>query len=535
MVPKLALKSLAATSRRCSSLDGVATATARLIVGLTATLLALVFVEAAARAIDGYSLSTVRLRPVRPPRSRPATDSGKWLDPDQGATYASRLVVAPGVDKAWFALGPEARPAHPVDRALDERYWKSRGFELPSVYAWNLQFVKQVLCEGDRSIHPYLAGQLQHLADVFVYDPPDGRPYPTYRFLPNAHYPSGLVTNALGYRGPEVPVEKPSGRVRIAFVGASTTAGAHGDPFSYPEYVARWLTRWSEARHLPITFDVINAGREGITSTSIAAIVRQELVPLEPDFVVYYEGTNQFWPNTFTPRPLIPLLRWMDARPLDTYSAVAVRTESLLGFLNSGTSGAEPHKPPVPVDWPADLNETDPVLSDPRLPVQLPTILGDLDDIRRSLASRHGTLVVSSFVWLVHQGLNLDRQRDVIVYRELNERYWPFSYAHLRRFVDFENRVFRKYAAAHGNPFNEVADQFPQDPRLFVDSVHLTPAGVKLQAWITFQNLVPILERALAANQLPATQRERLEGQPAFHVPPARLTSLNAIRQSCRP
>jgi hypothetical protein len=81
-------------------------------------------------------------------------------------------------------------------------------------------------------------------------------------------------------------------------------------------------------------------------------------------------------------------------------------------------------------------------LGDTRLPVQLPRILHDLDTIRGATTDGGSVLMLSSFVWLVAPGMVLDSARDVLIYRELNERYWPFSYAHMRRFVDFENRVF---------------------------------------------------------------------------------------------
>ena len=41
-------------------------------------------------------------------------------------------------------------------------------------------------------------------------------------------------------------------------------------------------------------FEVLNAGRESINSTDIAAIMQGELAPLAPDLVVYYEGATQF-------------------------------------------------------------------------------------------------------------------------------------------------------------------------------------------------------------------------------------------------
>ena len=43
-----------------------------------------------------------------------------------------------------------------------------------------------------------------------------------------------------------------------------------------------------------VRFDGINAGRNGLGSSDIAAIVRGEILPAEPDLVVYYEGSNQF-------------------------------------------------------------------------------------------------------------------------------------------------------------------------------------------------------------------------------------------------
>ena len=459
-----------------------------------------------------------------------ASSDGKWLDENQSASYVATLPLAHDVDRAWFALDPDEPPASPVDPQLDSRYWKARGFELPSVYEWNLQFARDVVCRGDRSTHPYLAQQLLGLDDIFVFDSLDARPYPTYRFLRNTHYPSGLVTNAFGWRGPDVPLNKPAGRIRVAFVGASTTAGAHGDRFAYSDYVGRWLNEWAARRGVAATFDVVNAGREGVLSTSIAAIVRQELLPVRPDLVVYYEGTNQFWPNVFTARPLVPLLRRMDPGPvLEEYSAIGRRVRSI---IDKSTSGDEPHKPPVPVVWPGDLSEEDPPLDDPRLPVELPLILHDLDDIRQALSTTGGSLVPSSFMWLVYPGLRLDPQRDALAFLDLNERYWPFSYAHMRRFVDFENRVFGKYARVHALGFNEVAGVYPHDPRLFVDSVHFTPSGVKLQAWIAFQNLVPIIERAIAAKTLPATDPGGRTRHPAFQGQ-RRLMPIAEIRRSC--
>jgi hypothetical protein len=202
--------------------------------------------------------------------------------------------------------------------------------------------------------------------------------------------------------------------------------------------------------------------------------------------------------------------------------------------LERGQTGAEPYKPPLAVTWPPDLDEDAPQLSDSRLPVHLPTILRHLDRIRQATTDVAGTLMLSSFVWLVYPGMVVDRQRDDMLYRELNEQYWPFSYAHMRRFIDFETRVFQKYAQVNDLPFNDLAATYPRDPRLFVDSIHMTPAGVKLKAWIVFQHLVPVLERRLQKGALPILDPTTRTRHPAFVGNPRRLMRLEEIHQSCR-
>ena len=78
------------------------------------------------------------------------------------------------------------------------------------------------------------------------------------------------------------------------FVGSSTTVGPPHLPFSYPELVGYWLNRWAQSQKLPVHFEVLNAARESIVSTDNVAIVKNEVAPLRPDLVVYYEGGNQF-------------------------------------------------------------------------------------------------------------------------------------------------------------------------------------------------------------------------------------------------
>jgi hypothetical protein len=150
--------------------------------------------------------------------------------------------------------------------------------------------------------------------------------------------------------------------------------------------------------------------------------------------------------------------------------------------------------------------------------------------MRHVLAADGRVLALSSFVWLVQDGLVLDPGRDAFLFEYLNDAYWPFPYAHLRRYVDFENRVFRKYATVHGLPFVDAASAFPADPRLFVDGIHMTAAGVKLHAWLVFQQLVPYLETAITKGTLP---RRGPQKPPAAPRSERRLIRIDEIRAAC--
>ena len=498
---------------------------------LACTAAALAAAEAATRAIDGYRILPLRLEPSL--NGSGSTGAGhssasqKWYGDADAVSYVQQLPVADGVDRNWFTERSPERPARRPDPELEVRARKYRGAELPANYEWNRKAVVAGLCRGE---YRNLVG-FDRFSDLYVFDATDGSEFPTFRFLQEASYPSGLHTNRFGWRSPEIAVTKPPRTIRIAFVGASTTVSAHAEPYSYPELTGLWLARWAASRGLDISIEVINAGREGLTSRSFQAIVRQELAPVEPDLVVYYEGSNQFWPADFltTPVPRPSRTLGLVRRGLILYSAIANR--ALFMLRKATESGAEPPKPALTVAWPPDLDERDPNLDDPRLPIALPTILGDLETIRRTEEADGGRLLMTSFAWLVYPGMVADPARDADLLFYLNTTFWPFSYAHMRRFADFQTRVFRKYASVHELDYIDVASAYPRDPRLFEDAIHMTHAGIRLQAWIVFNGLVPTIERRLAAHQWPRPATLHLVRHPAFNG--RRLLPIAQVRAAC--
>jgi hypothetical protein len=503
----------------------------RIVLVVAVTVIALGGAEVITRIIDGYRLTSPRLvlsrNPLPPPESARRAESQKWWGRADAWPFVEKLPTAAGVDRSWFQANPPERPLREPDPDLAARARRYPRISLEANYEWNRNLVARAICRG----YDGYEVTFSQLEDLYVFDPTDGSELPTFRFLRNASYPSYLHTNNFGWRGRDIALNKPPRTIRIAFVGASTTVGFHAESYSYPELVGLWLERWAGARHPELSIDVINAGREAVNSRSLQAIVRQELIPVEPDLVVYYEGANQFWPADFvgTPLPLRSRVSGLARGLLASYSAVGRRLENAVA--RAIEPGAEPVKPPMIVTWPHDLDEHDPDLAYSGLPLQLPRILADLETMRRELDVEGSRLMLTSFEWLVYPGMTLDSQRDAVLFAYLNKKYWPFSYAHMRRFLDFQNRVFRKYAAQHALEFIDVAGAYPPEPRLFDDAIHMTRAGMHLQAWIVFNGLVPVIERRLASREWPRPARRTLAAHPAFGD--RRLVPITDLRAAC--
>ena len=480
--------------------------------------IAAISAELALRLIDGYRLTSATLRQTieAPPASDPRP--------------RAQVPIARGVDSAWLQQDPPQRPRVPIDEELRARADAYPEDPITPFFAFNRRYLDEQLCAGSSAF-----GRLR---DAYYFNPPEALPYPTFRHLPHVNPPGWFPTNNFGWRGPDVDAEKPAATIRIAFVGASTTIDAFGTPFSHPEFVGHWLNLWMQNSGRPYRIEVINAGRTGVDSKSIAAIVRQELAPVGVDLVVFYEGANQFWPGQIVKYRFGRLYRKPASAertrlPGGGRSAVVRRFERLIDRVTGG-NGLEPMKPSMSVQWPDGVDEEHPDPSDPRLPMDLPRVVSDLESMRTALAASGGELAVSSFIWLAHDRLRLDPNRHREIYRFLNANYWPLTYAHLRRMADFQNRVFEAYARSRSLSFIDIARAFPADPDLFDDAIHMNAAGLRLQAWMYLQALVPIVEQRIESGRWPRTAAPAPAGAPAFSPADRRKVALDDVRGHCR-
>jgi hypothetical protein len=350
--------------------------------------------------------------------------------------------------------------------------------------------------------------------------------------------PTGLTTNQFGFRGRELAAQKPAGTVRIGFLGASTTVEAHGLPHSAPELVEHWLNLWAEQNQLALRFETLNAAREAIQSPDLLAIVEDELLPLDLDYLVYYEGANQLQPHTMqkhvqvegeyalaSPPPgLVGAYdetatadsSWLDG--LATHVAIA---RYLRGALQRGKRLAEPAKPTQRITLPDSLWQGDFDLAAAAGLLELDAIGRDLEAIHRAAQGRGVRLLPSTFWWLAADGLQLDAVMGHNVHVHLNRAFWPFRYDTVRRLADLQNRFFAAWAKAHGLDCLATATELPHDPALAIDAIHHNEVGVRLKAWVWFAGLARVIARDLDQGQLP---RPAAAAPPWRAVPTRRVT-----------
>ena len=490
---------------------------------LASTVLALLLCEAGLRIFIGTPGNVVEAKPG-------ATATEKELDVRQATPYIEKMPAEPGTDRRWFIEDPPPLPnraAPSPERLARFKDYERRGIFGPQAdYVWNRRFVESAYCSTTNVFQNYPE-------KIQVFDPPEDHHHPRFRFPPNTTTASGLVTNQFGLRGPPITLGKPPKTIRIAFVGASTTVNSHYYPFSYPERVVHWLNRFAEANHYDVRFEVLNSGREGLDSQDLAAILQDEVLPLDPDVAVYYEGSNQFTGANGMAFPPVPPRQQVDPhdpiavhklpKALRTHIALAsLLDRSLNGFVSDG----EPRKPLYQLLWLHGVSEQHFEVNSPYLPLGLPIIVRDLDSIKKNMQSIGGELVLCSFEWLVWDGMPISPTHYANVYNQLNTVLWPLRYADIRRLADFQNRVYRRYAENRGIPFLDVAAALPQDLNLFNDAIHMTDTGERVKAWIVFQQLVPIIRKQIESGQLP---------RPAggHRVPPPPSLAISEMRLSC--
>lgn len=435
--------------------------------------------------------------------------------------FLAEHTFPPGVNADWFLSVPEPVAKYPV---LPEHQARRDAYGYRSNYLWNENLSeKYYLTSGIFDAIP---------PDVYLFDAPTDSVLPRYRYPPNVTLPTGLTTNQYGWRGVPIELHKPERTIRIAALGASTTVGGHSLKSSYPEFLQHWLNLWARDSGQNVRFEVINAGREGLNSSDIAAVMHFEVLPLDVDYVIYYEGSNQFHPEqvvTFPPeyqmgKPpagVIPNFANVESDDktlldyLSEYSALAARARSIVEqFL---VTGEEPPKPAQTFFLAAGQDEMHPSRAALDNALDLRRILIHLDQIKADADANGVQMVMTTFNWFVYDDMVLDPQRNRNLYGYINRVYWPISYTNMRRAADYQNRVFRMWAEQSRVPIIDVAGIMPKQADLFDDAIHNKYLGTRIRAWTIFEQLLPLLRQDIESGKLPRPARFNYTHHPTIN------------------
>ncbi len=315
------------------------------------------------------------------------------------------------------------------------------------------------------------------------------KPTPRYLFKPNLRMawhgtrlepakPGEEVfrsTNSWGFRGPEFSIEKPAGVIRIVCLGASTTEGSHGDLETYPHFLQQELTRMFVGQKI----EVLNAGYHGQLLEDLLEILRQRVLPVKPDLVIFYEASNNIIWNEFSRGDLSCHAASCASKIYSGIDAL-LRRHSALYVLVAKRFGWAGHL--VRPMW-HEFDDTSPKPA----AVRYKDVLRQI--VRETLDSG-SRIVLSTFVTLAHEGLTVRYEDNPLVFDYLHKTLYPFSPGEIQRVYEYYNQRAREIATEHRVLLVDMAREFPRDSGYFpFDVIHFSPAGNKVLAGILARHL----------------------------------------------
>ncbi len=289
-----------------------------------------------------------------------------------------------------------------------------------------------------------------------VHDPVSGLEIPA----PNSSVGS-IRINSLGFRGAEIEMPKPPGRIRLAFLGGSTTFCAEiaSVEMNWPHRVAAALNR----RCAGLTFDYVNGGTAGYWTAQCLLNLRHRIEPLDPDVIVIYEATNDLT---------------QDSRELAAKHGLYDPSETEASWLGK-----------LSLTW--YLLEKNLRFRARNQADRRGTLALDPKEISPAFRARLTELVleakkvapVVALVTFSHRGRREQSPEECREALGSSLYYMPFLDVEgiLAGFEEY-NRTIREVAGATDVVLVEGEDEIPGDAAHFFDSVHFTEQGCALQA-----------------------------------------------------
>lgn len=272
-----------------------------------------------------------------------------------------------------------------------------------------------------------------------------------------------LHLNNMGHFGRDFSVLKDKGLFRIACLGDSPTANNIADEtrdYSYPVLLEEHLTEKFKGKDQR-RVEVYNFGIGGWVSVDIVIDFILHVLPTRPDYVILYHGFTD-----------LHLYLTKDFS-LD-YSHGRYNLGEVIGRIKRGY-----HFPKVrfwhSYEWLKDF-----VIGTGNVRNEVVKMIRKQEpDLSRSY---HDLSVEKDFLRIILIVCQYYKIRCIL------SSYAFYSYDDLPATIKIaegiriENRMCKELAEEFGLPFVDMAKIMPQDPRYFLDWVHMTPEGMRLMA-----------------------------------------------------
>lgn len=435
------------------------------------------------------------------------------------ATYNSE------VDPEWFFLPPA-----PMEEASGGRL-AARTAANPTMqeqenYVWN-----DALFGPHPDAHLLALLPELKLRQIFAFHSYDGSTVPRYRLFPSHDFsPVPWVTDRYGWLSVEMRTPKPPHTIRIGIIGDSTSHNFYG------RQIQSYLNAWAAAAQLGVSFEVLNAARQGLEQGDELAVLKNELAPMgldytyayfapifaiagyTPTFAVLPPGVAFGHPTPAKPAWTVRLAGTLT--PLTRFSAVARDVVEQTDLNAPDSMLPEPPKPKARLRLPKGVRGSRIDLAAAGKDPYFAQLIGFLNQMQ-AVSSKIGSRLVVSDEWMcVWPGMMLNRTSDRIVNESLNgPLFWPLTYAQISRLLRAHNGTIDAWAAENHVPVVNVDGKLPRDPSLCSDAFHDQPLGTRLRAWIIFQRLIPLIEQDLLAHRVPRDNADPSGHNPAFAAP----------------
>lgn len=270
--------------------------------------------------------------------------------------------------------------------------------------------------------------------------------------------------NSKGFRSADLDEPKPHGRVRLAFLGSSTTycAEVSSNDATWPHLVFQHLQKI----HPNVTFDYVNAGIPGYTLALDLKNLEYRVKPLRPDVIIIYEGVNDFSKDT---REV--------AKKQGLYSGESMAVNDFMSRYS--------------VAWYTIEMKAKMILRARKAAQPTGRLRLDADSLSHPFHERYRALVeaaqqaapvvaVATFSQKVRREQTFQEQLRA---SQSTLFYNPFlSVDDILRGMDGYNRAIRAVASETGATLIDGENEIPGDDAHFNDSVHFNDAGAVIMA-----------------------------------------------------